>query len=78
MRKDNDDIAGIDAAITDDGVYEPSGPRTGLGGLPALQVTGTQFRVSSRRRLPGAFRRLCADRRDYAGIHQPASCAAIR
>ena len=42
-----------------------------LGGLLALLLTGTHFSVSSRRGLSRAFRRLRANWRHHARIHQP-------
>ena len=46
-----------------------------LGGLLALLVTGTHFSVSSGVGIPGAVRRVGADRRDHARIHQSAARA---
>ena len=46
-----------------------------IGGLVALFLTGTQFQRFVGCRLPGVVRRLGADRRDHAGVHQSASRA---
>ena len=44
-----------------------------VGGFLALLVTGTYFSVSSGVGMSGALRRIGADRRHHAGIHQSAS-----
>ena len=42
-----------------------------VGGLLALLITGTQLQRFLGRRIPRAVRRVRANRRDHAGIHQP-------
>jgi hypothetical protein len=44
-----------------------------IGGLLALLVYGHQFQRFLGRRLPGPFRRVRADRRHHARVHQPAA-----
>ncbi len=46
-----------------------------LGGLLVLLVTRTELQRLVGGRFPGALRRLGADRRDHAGIHQPVARA---
>ncbi len=46
-----------------------------IGGLLALLFTRHQLQRLLRRRIPCALRRLRADRRHHAGVHQPTSCA---
>ena len=44
-----------------------------LGGLLALLITGHALQRVFGRRLSGAVWRVCANRRDHAGVHQPTS-----
>ena len=44
-----------------------------IGGILALYLHGHQFQRVFGRRIPGAVRRLGADRRDHGRVHQPAA-----